>query len=115
MRGDDGVCGNLFNYIDPEKRVRAGHPLRVIRQIANSALKSLSGEFAKLYSPIGGESVPPEWLTCALLLRAFFSIRSERQLVERIDYDPLFAGLRALHRGRGVERRELSQRTATGC
>jgi len=56
MRGDDGVYGNLFSYIDAEKRVRAAHPLRVIRQIANSALKSLSGEFAKLYSPIGAGS-----------------------------------------------------------
>ena len=57
MRGDDGICGNLFNYIDPEKLVRADHPLRVIRQIANAVLKSLSGEVAKLHSPIGRESV----------------------------------------------------------
>ena len=90
MRGDDGICGSLFSYIDLEKRVRADHPLRVIRQIANAALKSLSGEFAKLYSPIGRESIPPERLMRALLLQAFYSIRSERQLVERIDYDLLF-------------------------
>src|SRR6516162_2401443 len=90
MRGDDGICGSLFSYIDLEKRVRANHPLRVIRQIANAALKSLSGEFAKLYSPIGRESIPPERLMRALLLQAFYSIRSERQLVERIDYDLLF-------------------------
>ena len=90
MRGDDGICGSLFSYIDLKKRVRADHPLRVIRQIANAALKSLSGEFAKLYSPIGRESIPPERLMRALLLQAFYSIRSERQLVERIDYDLLF-------------------------
>ena len=90
MRGDDGICGNLFSYIDLEKRVRADHPLRVIRRIANAALKSLSGEFAKLYSPIGRGSIPPERLMRALLLQAFYSIRSERQLVERIDYDLLF-------------------------
>src|ERR1700755_3313747 len=90
MRGDDGVCGSLFSYIDLEKRVRLDHPLRVIRQIANAALKSLSGEFAKLYSPIGRESIPPERLMRAMLLQAFYSIRSERQLVERIDYDLLF-------------------------
>ena len=53
MRGDDGICGSLFSYIDLEQRVRADHPLRVIRQIANAALASLSGEFQKLYSPIG--------------------------------------------------------------
>ena len=90
MRGDDGICGSLFSYIDLEKRVPADHPLRVIRQIANAALKSLSGEFGKLYSPIGRESIPPERLMRALLLQAFYSIRSERQLVERIDYDLLF-------------------------
>src|SRR5437762_1881514 len=90
MRGDDTICGNLFSYIDLEKRIRADHPLRVIRAIANAALKSLSGEFQKLYSPLGRESIPPERLLRALLLQAFYSIRSERQLVERIDYDLLF-------------------------
>src|SRR5215470_13304900 len=90
MRGDDGICGSLFSYIDLEKRVRADHPLRVIRQIANTALNLLSGEFQKLYSPIGRESIPPERLMRALLLQAFYSIRSERQLVERIDTDLLF-------------------------
>src|SRR6266550_1352985 len=73
MRGDDTICGSLFSYIDLEKRIRADHPLRVIRAIANAALKSLSGEFQKLYSPLGRESIPPE-----------------RQLRERIDRDLLF-------------------------
>src|SRR5580693_7494747 len=90
MRGDDEICGRLFSYIDLEKRVRSDHPLRLIRQIVNAALKTLSGEFDKLYSPIGRESIPPERLMRALLLQAFYSIRSERQLVERIDYDLLF-------------------------
>jgi transposase len=90
MRGDDAICGSLFSYIDLEKRIRADHPLRVIRVIANAALKSLSGEFGKLYSPLGRESIPPERLLRALLLQAFYSIRSERQLVERIDHDLLF-------------------------
>jgi hypothetical protein len=80
MRCDDGIYGSLFSYIDLyidlEKRVRMDHPLRVIRQIANAALKLLSGEFAKLYSPIGRESVPPERLMHALLLQGF--IRSSR-------------------------------------
>ena len=53
MRGDDGICGSLFSYIDLEKRVRADHPLRLIRHIANAALHALSSQFAKLYSPIG--------------------------------------------------------------
>ena len=59
MRGDDGNCGNLFSYIDLERRVRSDHPLRMIRGIVNAALKSLSSEFAKLYSPIGRGSIPP--------------------------------------------------------
>jgi transposase len=90
MRGDDEVCGSLFSYIDLEKRVRSDHPLRGIREIANAALKSLSAEFGKLYSPIGRGSIPPERLMRAMLLQALYSIRSERQLVERIDYDMLF-------------------------
>ena len=69
---------------------RAAHPLRVIREIANAALKSLSRDFEALYSPIGRESIPPERLLRGLLLQAFYSIRSERQLVERIDTDLLF-------------------------
>jgi len=90
MRGDDANKGSLFSYIDLEKRVSGDHPLRVIRQIANAALKSLSRDFDALYSPIGRESIPPERLLRALLLQAFYSVRSERQLVERIDYDLLF-------------------------
>jgi Transposase domain (DUF772) len=62
----------------------------VIREVANTALKALGGEFAALYSPIGRGSIPPERLMRALLLQAFYSIRSERQLVERIEYDLLF-------------------------
>jgi len=90
MRGDDASKGSLFSYIDLEQRVSADHPLRVIREIANAALRSLSRDFDALYSPIGRESIPPERLLRALLLQAFYSIRSERQLVERIDYDLLF-------------------------
>jgi transposase len=90
MRGDDAICGRLFSYINLEKRIRADHPLRVIRAVANMALKSLSGEFEKLYSPLGRGSIPPERLLRGLLLQAFYSIRSERQLVERIDHDLLF-------------------------
>jgi transposase len=90
MRGDDELCGSLFSYIDLEQRVRADHPLRVIREIANAALAALSGAFGPLYSPIGRSSIPPERLMRALLLQAFYSIRSERQLVERIEYDLLF-------------------------
>jgi hypothetical protein len=60
MRGDDGICRSFLRYIGLENRLRADHPLWVIREVANTALKSLSGEFAKLYSPIGRKSIPPE-------------------------------------------------------
>jgi hypothetical protein len=60
MRGDDGICGSLFSYINLEKRVRADHPLRVTWQIANAPLKSLSADFGKLYSPIGRGSIPSQ-------------------------------------------------------
>ena len=90
MRGDDEICGNLFSYIDVEDRVRRDHPLRVIREIANTALAALTGEFAALYCGMGRPSVPPEKLLRAMLLQAFYSVRSERQLMERIEFDLLF-------------------------
>ncbi|TDH55965.1 IS5 family transposase [Dankookia rubra] len=90
MRGSDAVVGSLFSYVDLEQRVRADHPLRVIRGIVNAVLSDLSAKFDTLYSPFGRESIPPERLLRALLLQAFYSIRSERQLVERIEFDLLF-------------------------
>jgi transposase len=90
MRGDDETCGSFFSYIDLEDRVRPDHPLRPIREIANIALTALSSEFASLYSGMGRPSVPPEKLLRAMLLQAFYSVRSERQLMERIEFDLLF-------------------------
>jgi transposase len=90
MRGDDEKSGSLFSYIDLEDRVRADHPLRPIREIANNALTALSGDFAALYSGLGRPSVPPEKLLRAMLLQAFYSVRSERQLMERVEFDLLF-------------------------
>jgi transposase len=90
MRGGDDRTGELFSYVDLEARVRRGHPLRAIRVIANEALSSLEQDFAALYSPIGRPSIPPEKLLRAMLLQAFYSIRSERLLMERLEYDLLF-------------------------
>jgi transposase len=90
MRGSDAVAGSLFSYVDVEKRIRADHPLRAIREIVNATLRAMSSEFDALYSPFGRESIPPERLLRALLLQAFYTIRSERQLVERIEFDLLF-------------------------
>jgi transposase len=90
MRGGDERSGELFSYVDLEARVRANHPLRAIRAIVNQALAALEREFAALYAPIGRPSIPPEKLLRAMLLQAFYSIRSERQLMERLEYDLLF-------------------------
>jgi transposase len=90
MRGDDQICGQLFSYIDLETRVRVDHPLRAIREIANAAVRALSRDFAALYSGLGRPSIAPEKLLRAMLLQAFYSVRSERQLMERIEYDLLF-------------------------
>lgn len=90
MRGSDERSGALFSYVDLETRVRQDHPLRDIRAIVNEALVALESEFAALYAPIGRPSIPPEKLLRAMLLQAFYSIRSERQLIERLEYDLLF-------------------------
>ena len=90
MRGSDAASGKLFSYVSLEKRAPPDHPLRVIREIVNATLVAMSAEFDALYSPFGRESIPPERLLRALLLQAFYTIRSERQLVERIDFDLLF-------------------------
>jgi transposase len=90
MRGRDERTGELFSYVDLEKRVRADHPLRAIRTIVNEALAVLERDFSALYPPIGRPSVPPEKLLRATLLQALYSIRSERQLMERLEYDLLF-------------------------
>lgn len=90
MRGSDKFSGALFSYVDLEVRVRADHPLRTIRSVVNEALSALEGDFSLLYAPIGRPSIPPEKLLRAMLLQAFYSIRSERQLMERLEYDLLF-------------------------
>src|SRR5688572_23188249 len=91
MRGLDERSGSLFSYVDLEVRVRRDHPLRPIREIANAALSDLSEAFAALYPPgLGRPSIPPERLLRAMLLQAFYGIRSERQLMERMEFDLLF-------------------------
>jgi transposase len=87
MRGTDRRTGELFSYVDLEQRVPTEHPLRVIRSIANEAL---SADFSELYSGMGRPSISPEMLLRAMLLQAFYSIRSERQLMERLEFDLLF-------------------------
>ncbi len=90
MRGSDDRSGRLFSYVDLEARVRGDHPLRVIRVIVNEALTALEREFAPLYARVGRPSIAPEKLLRAMLLQAFYSSRSERQLMERLEFDLLF-------------------------
>jgi len=90
MRGADERSGSLFSYVDIEDRVPAAHPLRLIRELVNSALATLDRKFEKLYSAEGRPSIPPERLIRASLLQLLYSIRSERQLMERLDFDLLF-------------------------
>jgi transposase len=90
MRGSDEQSGSLFSYVDLEARVRRDHPLRAIREVANAALNDLSRAFAALYRDFGRPSIAPEKLLRAMLLQAFYGIRSERQLMERLEFDLLF-------------------------
>ena len=84
MRGSDERSEGLFSYVSCEARVPAEHPLRAIRAIVDEALEVLSSEFEQLYSTVGRPSIPPEKLLRALLLQAFYTVRSERQLMEQL-------------------------------
>jgi transposase len=90
MRGDDPRHESMFSYVTPEARVRADHPLRPIRRMTDAALERLSPRFDRLYSTMGRPSIPPEQLLRALLLQMLYSIRSERLLVEELDYSVLY-------------------------
>jgi len=90
MRGADEQSGAMFSYVSLEERVPPDHPLRAIRRITDRALEQLSPQFGRLYIHFGRPSVPPEKLLRALLLQALYTIRSERQLMEQLDYNLLF-------------------------
>jgi transposase len=90
MRGEDRRTGALFSYVDLESRVRAEHPLRAIRAVVNAALTAMSSDFEARCSRLGRPGIAPERLLRALLLQCFYSVRSERQLMERLEFDLLF-------------------------
>ena len=90
MRGADHQQADMYSYLSPETRVRADHPLRMIGGMADEVLKKMSQRFPKMYSRIGRPSIPPEKLLRAQLLQMLYSIRSERLLMEEIDYSLLF-------------------------
>jgi transposase len=90
MRGNDDRSSHLFSYVSPQQRVPANHPLRAIRAMTDVALRRLSGRFETLYASTGRPSVPPEQLLRALLLQVLYSVRSERLLMEQLEYNLLF-------------------------
>jgi len=90
MRGRFFDQGGMFSYIHTERRIPTKHPLREVRELVREVLKELSHTFGRLYSQEGRPSIPPEQLLSALLLQVFYSIRSERQLMEQLDYNLLF-------------------------
>jgi transposase len=90
VRGNDQQTDHLFSYVSPEQRVPQDHPLRPIRQMVDAALRRLSSTFERLYSRTGRPSIPPEQLLRALLLQVLFSMRSERLLMEQLEYNLLF-------------------------
>src|SRR5258708_3352436 len=90
MRGDDRQQGAMFSYVSLEQRVPQSHPLRLIRKMVDQALVELSAAFEGLYSRVGRPSIPPEKLLRALLLQVLYTVRSERMLMEQLDYNLLF-------------------------
>src|SRR6202142_3024428 len=90
MRGKDTQQSAMFSYVSPEERVPANHPLRPIRTMVDVVLKGLSRSFGQLYIDIGRRSIPPEKLLRALLLQVLYTVRSERMLMEQLEYNLLF-------------------------
>src|SRR6516225_7644295 len=90
MRGEDRDTGAMFSYVSPERRVPKDHPLRPIREMVDAAMRDLSPRFEAIYSRTGRPSIAPEKLLRALLLQIFYTIRSERLLMEQLDYNLLF-------------------------
>jgi len=90
MRGDDERQGAMWSYVGAEDRIPADHPLRAMRKLTDPILRELSPVFERLYSKTGRPSVPPERLLRALLLQLLYTIRSERLLMEQLDYNILF-------------------------
>ncbi len=97
MRGSDTQQSSMFSYVSPETRVPADHPLRPVRHMVDRALAALSSRFNQIYSAWGRPSIAPEKLLRALLLQIFYSIRSERLLMEQLDYNLLFRWFVGLH------------------
>jgi transposase len=102
MRGDEILQEELFSYGGLSPRIPQAHPLRRVQALADEAMRSLEDRFEQMYSRMGRPSVPPEQLLRALLLQMFYTIRSERMLVEQIEYNLLFRWFAGLGMDEGV-------------
>jgi transposase len=109
MRGEDQRTGQLFSYVNLESRVPENHPLRAIRDLVSAALAALSSDF------IGRPGIPPERLLRALLLQCFYSVRSERQLMERLEFDLLFRWFVGLGMDDPVWDASMFSKNVNGC
>src|SRR5271156_1993777 len=90
MRGKSEDQSSIFSYVSLEQRVPANHPLRKVRELVREVFVAMDRDFRKLYAREGRPSIPPEQLLSALLLQVFFGVRSERLLMEQLDYNLLF-------------------------
>jgi transposase len=115
MRGKDEQQLDVFSYISPERRVPQDHPLRSLRAMTDEALQQLKPRFDKLYAKIGRPSIAPEKLLRALLLQALHSVRSERLLMEQLDYNLLFRWFVGLNMDDAIWDVTVSPRTASDC
>jgi len=102
MRGNDPKQDGMFSYVSPEQRVPAEHPLRPLRTMVDDILKEMSPRFAKLYAETGRPSIPPERLLRALLLQILYTVRSERLLIEQLNYNLLFRWFVGMDMDEGV-------------
>jgi transposase len=99
----------MFSYVDIEERIPANHPLRKVKIVVDGILRSMSDEFQRRYSRMGRPSIPPERLLRALLLQVLYTIRSERQLMEQLDYNLLFRWFVGLGMGLGAHGTPLTR------
>src|SRR5258708_15482442 len=115
MRGDDDQQEGMFSYISAEKRVPADHPLRPIGKMVDEILKEMSPKFAKLYSDVGRPSIAAERLLRSLLLQIFYSVRSERMLIEQLQYNMLFRWFVGMEMDEAVWNHAVFSKNREGC
>src|SRR5450759_760994 len=115
MRGQDEQQLDVFSYVSPEQRVPQEHPLRPLRVMTDEAFRELQPRFNKLYAKTGRPSIAPEKLLRALLLQALYSVRSERLLMEQLDYNLLFRWFVGLNMDDAIWDVTVFTKTASGC